>query len=161
MFRLAQALYTSNARFIFELLQNAEDNDYSETIAYGEVPKVTFSLYPNHVVLECNEDSFNNVNLEAICTIGKNSKTAARGYIGNKGIGFKSVFMAADRIHVQSGHLCFRFAHRQGNSGMGMITPIWEESFPSVGGRYTRITLDLQEAGSSEDRTRRNQAIYQ
>ncbi|KAK4445769.1 hypothetical protein QBC34DRAFT_487117 [Podospora aff. communis PSN243] len=160
---LAQNLYTSNARFIFELLQNAEDNDYSEAINHGEAPKVTISLYPNHVVLECNENGFNDVNLTAICAIGESSKTAAGGgggYIGNKGIGFKSVFMAADRVHIQSGHLCFRFAHKQGDSGMGMITPIWEEPVPSVGERCTRITLDLREGGSSEDRARRNQAIY-
>ncbi|KAK1753770.1 hypothetical protein QBC47DRAFT_303960 [Echria macrotheca] len=159
---LARDLYTSAARFIFELLQNAEDNDYSEAIAHGEAPKVTFSLYPNHVVLECNENGFNNVNLEAICDIGKSSKTAAReGYIGNKGIGFKSVFMAADSVHVQSGHFCFRFDHKAGDSGIGMITPIWEDSVPSVGDRCTRITLDLRETGSSQDRARRIRDIHE
>ncbi|KAK4173636.1 hypothetical protein QBC36DRAFT_53569 [Triangularia setosa] len=158
---LARNLYTSTARFIFELLQNAEDNDYSEALAHGEVPKVSFSVYSNHVVLECNEDGFTKANLRAICDIGKSSKTAAQCYIGEKGIGFKSVFMAADRVHVQSGHFCFQFTHRKGDTGMGMITPIWEEAGLSVGDRCTRITLQLQHAKTPEDRERRNQVIHQ
>jgi len=114
------------------------------------------------VVLECNEDGFNEVNLRSICAIGESSKTRVeQGYIGQKGIGFKSVFMAADRVHIQSGHLCFQFSHRPGDSGMGMITPLWEESLPSTGERCTRITLDLRETGSPADAMQRNREIHQ
>ncbi|KAK4233160.1 hypothetical protein C8A03DRAFT_19708 [Achaetomium macrosporum] len=158
---LAQNLYTSNERFVFELLQNAEDNDYAKARAHGEAPKVSFSVYPNHVVVECNEDGFTDGNLRAICNVGKSSKREAQGYIGEKGIGFKSVFMVAHRVHVQSGHFSFRFLHRQGDSGIGMITPIWDEDGEYLGDRCTRITLDLQQSRTTEEQARRRQTIEQ
>ncbi|KAG7284333.1 hypothetical protein NEMBOFW57_010705 [Staphylotrichum longicolle] len=99
---LARNLYTSNARFVLELLQNAEDNDFTQAQEHGETPKVSFSVYPNHVVVECNEDGFTERNLRAICNVGKSSKLEAQGYIGEKGIGFKSVFMAAYRVHIHA-----------------------------------------------------------
>ncbi|VTO88067.1 unnamed protein product [Fusarium graminearum] len=36
---LARNLYTSNARFVFELLQNADDNDYSTAVSQGQDPE--------------------------------------------------------------------------------------------------------------------------
>ena len=116
--RLAKNLYTSQARFVFELLQNADDNQYT----MGQDPYVVFRVYPDRIVIDCNEDGFTRQNLTAICDIGKSSKTGSQGYIGEKGIGFKSVFMAAWRVHIQSRSFSFDFVHRKGDSGMGMIT---------------------------------------
>ncbi|KAK4146669.1 uncharacterized protein C8A04DRAFT_9676 [Dichotomopilus funicola] len=158
---LAQSLYTSNARSILELLQNAEDNDYTKAQGKGEAPFVSFSVYPNQLVLECNEDGFTEENLRALCSVGQSSKTGAGGYIGEKGIGFKSVFMAAHQVHIQSGHFSFYFRHREGDSGLGMITPIWEEDVPYLGDRCTRITLDLEKGETPEEQTNRTQAIRQ
>jgi hypothetical protein len=118
-------------------------------------------MYPNHVVLECNEDGFTEANLRAICAVGQSSKTGARGYIGEKGIGFKSVFMAAYQVHVQSGHFSFHFLHRQGDPGMGMITPVWEEDGEYLGDRCTRITLDLQQGATPEEHATRRETIRQ
>jgi HSP90 family molecular chaperone len=50
--------------------------------------------------MECNEDGFTAKNLTVICDVGKSSKLGAQGYIGEKGIGFKSVFMAAYKVHI-------------------------------------------------------------
>lgn len=121
---------------------------------------MSFSVYPNQVVLECNEDGFTAENLRAICSVGQSSKIGARGYIGEKGVGFKSVFMAAYRVHVQSGHFSFRFQHRQGDPGLGMITPIWEDRV-YLGDRCTRITLDLQQGSTPAARAGRDQTIRQ
>jgi HSP90 family molecular chaperone len=132
--RLAKNLYTSQARFVFELLQNADDNQYTR----GQDPYVIFRVYPDRIVIECNEDGFTRQNLTAICDIGKSSKTGSQGYIGEKGIGFKSVFMAAWRVHIQSRDFSFDFIHRKGDSGMGMITPIWQERRdPEIDENYT------------------------
>ena len=158
-YRLTRNLYTSNARCVFELLQNAEDNRFIQARTHGEMPNVSFKLYLNQLVLECNEDGFTEMNLRAICNVGQSSKTGTQGYIGEKGIGFKSVFMAAYRVHVQSGHFSFHFLHRQGDSGMGMITPVWEENAEYLGDRCTRITLDLQQSGTPEEQAARNQTI--
>ncbi|KAI1180599.1 hypothetical protein F4777DRAFT_528566 [Nemania sp. FL0916] len=142
---LAKNLYTSNARFVFELLQNADDNNFSRAIARGEVPYISFRIFPDKIILECNEDGFTPENLQAICAIGQSSKVGAQGYIGEKGIGFKSVFMAAWRVHIQSNAFSFTFTHRKGDSGMGMVSPVWQEPEAPMDASITRITLSLHQ----------------
>ncbi len=80
--------------------------------------------------------------------MGQSSKAGKQSYIGEKGIGFKSVFMVAYRAHIQSGHLSFCFEHRRGEAGMGMITPRWKvepEGSPTRPRGTTRITLSLHD----------------
>lgn len=155
-YRLAKNLYTSKARFVFELLQNADDNSYTRAIASGAVPYVAFHVYPRQIIVECNEDGFTDENLVAICSVGKSSKTGAQGYIGEKGIGFKSVFMVASKVHIQSGAFSFSFRHKNGESGMGMISPMWEETDENLNLPVTRLTLHLHDTGDAEmlERTR-------
>lgn len=155
--RLARNLYTSNARFVFELLQNSDDNLYST----GQVPSVSFSLYHNRLVVDCNEDGFTEDDLRAICDIGNSSKSNSQGYIGEKGIGFKSVFMAAYKVHIQSGNLSFSFVHRKGDSGMGMVMPMWEETATPLASNRTRITLFLHEDADAEREKRDREDIRQ
>lgn len=143
--RLARELYTKDVRFIFELLQNADDNHYSKATEANSEPFVTFHHYHNKVIVECNEDGFSEANIRAICSIGQSSKTGAQGYIGEKGIGFKSIFKVAWKAHIQSGPYCFAFIHRPGDLGMGMISPEWETSSERLDGPLTRITLLLHE----------------
>jgi hypothetical protein len=157
--RLATNLYTSNARFIFELLQNADDNTYSKALGSGDIPYLSFRVHPGCIVVECNEDGFTDKNLTAICSIGKSSKAGAQGYIGEKGIGFKSVFMAASKVHIQSGAFSFSFKHKKGDSGMGMISPLWEETDEKLPSPLTRITLLLHDDGDAELRAKTRQSI--
>ncbi|KAJ8127962.1 hypothetical protein O1611_g5675 [Lasiodiplodia mahajangana] len=142
---LAKNLYTSSARFVFELLQNADDNNFSRATARREVPYVLFRIFSDKVILECNEDGFTSENLRALCAIGQSSKVGAQGYIGEKGIGFKSVFMAAWQVHIQSNAFSFTFTHRKGDSGMGMISPVWRAPEEGVDASVTRITLTLHQ----------------
>jgi hypothetical protein len=110
------------------------------------------------VTIECNEDGFTHENLKAICAIGKSSKVGTQGYIGEKGIGFKSVFMAAWKVHIQSNDFSFSFIHRLGDSGLGMVTPIWQETDEVLGDCLTRITLFLHEGddGAADVRYHKN-----
>ncbi|EFW99767.1 hypothetical protein CMQ_85 [Grosmannia clavigera kw1407] len=156
---LAKNLYTSKARFIFELLQNADDNSYTHAAASHVDPYVSFRVHSDRVVIECNEDGFNSANLKAICSIGQSSKMGAQGYIGEKGIGFKSVFMAASKVHIQSGAFSFSFTHRPGDSGMGMISPVWEEPGEELQPHLTRITLFLHGGGDGEKHAQIQDAI--
>ncbi|KAJ4027908.1 hypothetical protein NW752_000157 [Fusarium irregulare] len=156
---LARNLYTSNARFVFELLQNADDNNYSTAISQGQDPYVSFEVYPDKVTIECNENGFTPENLKAICAIGKSSKVGAAGYIGEKGIGFKSVFMAAWKVHIQSNDFSFSFTHRQGDSGLGMVTPVWEETEEPIAESLTRITLLLHTSEDPDEDERRRETI--
>lgn len=148
--RLAKNLYNSSARFVFELLQNADDNHFTKARSRADVPCVLFRVFTRRIVLECNEDGFTRENLVAICNVGRSSKTGAQGYIGEKGIGFKSVFMTAWKAHIQSGDFSFSFQHNREGSGMGMISPIWENTDEELTGPLTRITLFLHETGDHD-----------
>ena len=109
-----------------------------------------FEVYPNRIIVECNEDGFTKRNLSAICNIGRSSKSGTQVYIGEKGIGFKSVFKVAYKAVIQSGPFCFSFTHRKGDSGMGMISPQWEEGISQGEQGRTRITLWLHEDDSED-----------
>jgi hypothetical protein len=92
---LAKNLYSKDVRFIFELLQNADDNSFVRTNTNGQEPYLVFRVYDDRIVVDCNEDGFDESNLRAICNVGQSSKIGRQGYIGEKGIGFKSVFKVA------------------------------------------------------------------
>jgi HSP90 family molecular chaperone len=103
------------------LIQNAEDNNYSRAEALGVEPYIKFTIRPDTISIDCNEDGFTPENVRAICRIGESTKIRANAqyYIGEKGIGFKSVFMVASKVHIQSGPFSFSFEHEPGNNGMG------------------------------------------
>jgi hypothetical protein len=145
---------------VFELLQNADDNVYSRARETGAMPYISFQVYPDRIVIDCNEDGFTTANLSAICSVGKSSKTEAQGYIGEKGIGFKSVFMVAWKVHILSGAFSFSFTHKPGDSGMGMISPVWEDKGEELlESPLTRIILHLNISGDSEALAKTRQSI--
>ncbi|KAJ1549146.1 hypothetical protein HK405_009049, partial [Cladochytrium tenue] len=141
------------ARFIFELLQNCDDNNYNKCRASNVQPFVSFDVHSDRIVVECNEDGFTEENITSISAVGESSKVGASCYTGEKGIGFKSVFIVAYKVLIQSGIFCFFFQHKPDEAGMGMITPIWEDSpegYPADG--VTRITLFLRTDGDEKAR---------
>ncbi|KAF1822941.1 uncharacterized protein K489DRAFT_319943 [Dissoconium aciculare CBS 342.82] len=146
---LAKNLYSSDARFVFELLQNADDNKFTRATARGEAPFVSFHCRDDRVVIECNEDGFTKKDINAISSVGESSKSGLHGYIGAKGIGFKSVFIAAWKVHIQSGHYSFFFEHMPESKALGMITPIWAEPEENLADSVTRITLYLHKDGDA------------
>jgi hypothetical protein len=143
------------------LLQNADDNHYTKARRRGEIPHVSFRVYEQRIIVECNEDGFTRENLVAICNVGKSSKTGDQGYIGEKGIGFKSVFMVAHTAYIESGDFSFYFRHRSGDTGFGMISPVWQDPEDEVGDRLTRITLSLHQDMDDEALARQRGSIRQ
>ncbi|KAM0261042.1 hypothetical protein ACHAQJ_002481 [Trichoderma viride] len=130
--------------FVFELLQNAEDNSFDKVRKDGLTPYVSFEVHPDHIIIDCNEDGFEPKNLKAICAVGQSSKTGVHnGYVGEKGIGFKSVFMAAWKVYIQSNNFSFYFQHKRGDQGLGMISPIWYEPDKALPPPKTRMKLLL------------------
>ncbi|KAK6432213.1 hypothetical protein LTR95_011620 [Oleoguttula sp. CCFEE 5521] len=119
---LSTQLYTKSTHFMLELIQNADDNTY----APGVDPILTLAYREDgYLWVGCNEIGFSKANVEAICDINDSTKkvtNATKGYIGEKGIGFKSVFKVANVVWVSSGHYTFRFER---DSVLGMIVPIW------------------------------------
>lgn len=139
---------------MYELIQNAEDNEYTRAEADESQVYLSFSMYPDRIVLESNEDGFSEDHVKAICSTGESTKTVAKGYIGEKGIGFKSVFKVAKKVHIQSGPLSFSFEHTRDSSdnGLGMVTPLDEDYEDLPEGVHTRITLTILDPSSFERR---------
>lgn len=141
---LAKNLENGNSRFrhfVFDLLRNADDNDFTKARSRFEIPFVTFRITPSCITVDCNEDGFTPDDVTALCSVGESSRTGSGPYFSNEGIGFKSVFMVAYKVHIQSENYSFSFNHKSGQSGMGMISPTWEEhqDRPPIG--ITRMKL--------------------
>lgn len=132
---------------MFELLQNAEDNSFEKATASKAPPYILFKIHPNQIVVDCNEDGFTERDLQAICAVGESTKSSSHGYIGAKGIGFKSVFIAASKVHIQSGHFSFEFRHKKTDPGIGMVRPIWKNPDNPIPDPLTRMTLYLHDQG--------------
>lgn len=147
---LAEELNTKETHFILEILQNAEDNEYSGTpelslnIEVGN-PTNTPSADGCLVVLN-NEVGFQLENVRSLSSVGQSTKKdKSQGYIGEKGIGFKSVFRVTDSPHIFSNGFQFRFHIPTEAEGFGYILPHWVEALPSLVKKgVTAILLPLQ-----------------
>src|ERR1700722_11512294 len=89
-------------QFLMELIQNADDNIYPDN---GCPP--TLSVTYNHkggiLRIDCNEKGFSKKNVEALCANGRSTKKCggtSAAFIGEKGMGFKSVFKVANVVGI-------------------------------------------------------------
>lgn len=125
--------------FIYELLQNSDDTEYDSD------PIVNICYSNNRLLFECNEIGFTEADVEALCDAmnsTKKKKTSARRPIGEKGIGFKSVFKVCSIVWIQSGEYQFKFDK---NLPFGRIRPTWDPfptDVPTTAG-YTKILIQL------------------
>jgi HSP90 family molecular chaperone len=143
---VADQLYSSRFRFIYELLQNADDASYEE----GIVPTLTFKIRSDTLIVKSNEKGFTVANVRAICSTGESSKIDEKESTGEKGFGFKSVFGIANKVHIQSGKFSFRFEHQRGQDGIGMVVPIWTDPVVNLEENVgTRLTLHYAKSDQS------------
>ncbi|XP_038879398.1 uncharacterized protein LOC120071283 [Benincasa hispida] len=135
---LSAELYTKDVHFLMELIQNAEDNEYSTSVK----PSLEFILTSRDVtasgaattlLIFNNEIGFSSKNIDSICSVGRSTKknNRERGYIGEKGIGFKSVFLITSQPYIFSNGYQIRF-HEQPcpHCGVGFVVPEWVEENP-------------------------------
>ena len=134
---LSEDLYSKQTHFVLELIQNADDNDY----AAGIVPQITIKLKPEQLVLVNNEMGFTERNVRAICRVGDSSKDKKFGYIGEKGIGFKSVFTVSNAPEIHSNGYHFRFDRTNEANLLGYVVPYWCEPTDEVNNDATTIIL--------------------
>lgn len=136
--RLSQELYSRDTHFVLELIQNADDNSYDLDTSTDH-PTVQFVLHKDCVCVLNNEVGFSEKNIRAICDVGKSTKDPSRsGYIGQKGIGFKSVFRITDAPEVHSNNFHIRFNTASGP--IGYILPEWvDRSF--IDGKISQAEL--------------------
>ncbi|KAI7554988.1 hypothetical protein KC331_g156 [Hortaea werneckii] len=124
---LSEELYSKPSHFILELIQNSDDNKYASDV----IPKLQIVYREDgFLFIGSNEVGFTAANVQAICRIACSTKKvegSQKGYIGEKGIGFKAVFKVADMVWIKSGALSFAFDKTK---PLGMIAPQWTE-FPA------------------------------
>lgn len=119
---LSEDLYSKTSHFVLELVQNADDNAY----AAGVVPELKLDVSPDRMVLTNNEVGFTEENISAICKVGASSKAKDKQHhIGEKGIGFKSVFSVSDAPEIHSNGYHFRFDRTDPQNLLGYVIPTW------------------------------------
>lgn len=147
---LSEGLYASKEHFIFELIQNAEDNKYCDDIE----PSITFQLLHNDptntkgangaLIISNNETGFSKENIESICAVGKSTKNKQDGFIGEKGIGFKSIFCVTTTPFLFSNGYQISLPESHSATGLGFIVPEWVDQYPSsIDLSLTSIILPL------------------
>ena len=141
--RIARGISARRGRFILELIQNVEDCDFRHT----NIPSISFEVSPQKIIVESNQDGFRALDVSQICHTGNSWKRARRGFVGEKGIGFKSVFQVASRVDIQSNAFSFFFEYNAEGSSeekLGIITPLLgEDPIPPNERPLTRMTLTL------------------
>ncbi|KAI0435663.1 hypothetical protein F4803DRAFT_544782 [Xylaria telfairii] len=151
---LSQELCDKETHFLLELIQNADDNTYS-----CENPEVNFTYRKGSLRVDCNEVGFTESDIRAICQIGQSTKAGlgrSKRYIGEKGIGFKSVFKVAHTVYISSRTFSFKFDQSQPT---GIIAPIWAEfPEPALPG-YTSFLLQLSPSCDEEQLAREIQDL--
>lgn len=151
---LADDLYAKDFHFIFELIQNAEDNEYGP----GVVPSLRFVLdtielggsATHALIIENNEKGFEEKHVRAVCQVGQSTKKKTEGYIGEKGIGFKSVFRVTKCPYVFSNGFNFSLPEQDAETGLGYIVPVWQSEVPkTLNPNNTNIVLPLSDTGDT------------
>ncbi|KAL8100915.1 protein NO VEIN [Apium graveolens] len=118
---LSQELYSQDSHFLLELVQNADDNVYLGNVE----PTLNFILMEGCIVVLNNERGFSGDNIRALCDVGNSTKKEpSAGYIGKKGIGFKSVFRVSDAPEIHSNGFHIKFDIREGQIGFVLPTTI-------------------------------------
>ncbi|XP_071721673.1 LOW QUALITY PROTEIN: protein NO VEIN-like [Rutidosis leptorrhynchoides] len=134
---LSQELYSQDSHFLLELVQNADDNLYPENVE----PTLAFILQDSQIVVLNNEEGFSAQNMRALCDVGNSTKKGSgAGYIGQKGIGFKSVFRVTDAPQIHSNGFHVKFDISEGQIGFVLPTkvpPCDVESFSRMAYRDT------------------------
>ncbi|SDK21310.1 sacsin N-terminal ATP-binding-like domain-containing protein [Sediminibacillus albus] len=101
---LSVDLYTDSKRFIYELLQNADDSSQS-----NESVKVWIKTIDDNLVVAHSGRPFTARDLKGICNVNNGTKKSDLTKTGYKGIGFKSVFGQSDKVTIFTKDEYFRF----------------------------------------------------
>lgn len=101
---LSADLYTDSKRFIYELLQNADDSSQN-----SDAVKVWIKIFDNNLVIAHSGSHFTVRDLQGICNVNNGTKKSDLTKTGYKGIGFKSVFGQSDKVTIYTKDEYFRF----------------------------------------------------
>lgn len=139
----ADGVYSNSKRFIYELIQNVDDCEYENVDDCNLDIQFDYVHEQGRIILTYNEKGFtpNNVfNITGIAEKGKNI-SADKVEIGEKGIGFKSVFGIADKVIIESGLFSFEL-HKDNFT----VPVLHYRNFKPVTG--TRMTLEMSNSNA-------------
>lgn len=98
---LSDTTYEDRKHFLLELIQNADDSRFKEE------PSIELEIGEDRFIIRYNEEGFQIDDVIAITDTGGSTKAGdkrkANSFIGEKGIGFKSVFALAKQVNIKSG----------------------------------------------------------
>ena len=131
---LSKTVFGDVNRFVFELLQNADDSPTPES---SDNLNVTFHLFDNYLLFSHNGKHFDASDVKGISRVGsldsrKDKEIEKTGY---KGIGFKSVFRTSDCVQIFSNGYKFKFDKnhslwKEDKSFPWQVIPIWDDNLP-------------------------------
>jgi hypothetical protein len=144
--QLSEDIYADGIHFVLELVQNAEDNEYG-----AATPELRFVLSDSYLQVLNNETGFGEASARAVCDVSRSTKTKAKGHIGEKGIGFKSVFRITAEPRIFSNGYQFRLPKHDPGTGLGYVVPFWVDDVPAqVVPGVTNILLPLNADATDE-----------
>ena len=98
---LSSDLYTDNIRFIYELIQNADD---AQAIHVNLV-----IVDQKYLIVAHDGKRFDERDLQGLCGVNDGTKKKDLDKTGYKGLGFKAVFGKSDQVMIYSDGEYFRF----------------------------------------------------
>ena len=98
---LSEDLYSDPMRFIYELVQNADDAGSKQIrlVLLGE----------NYFLFTHNGRAFDERDVRSLCAVSRSTKVRQKETAGYKGLGFKAVFGQSDYVLVMTNSQSFRF----------------------------------------------------
>ncbi|UJR16342.1 hypothetical protein I4U23_003248 [Adineta vaga] len=98
---LSDDLYSDPLRFLYELVQNADD---------ASSTRLQFALIEgNYLIVAHNGRIFSEEDVRSLCSINKSTKTQDAQTVGYKGLGFKAIFGKSDYALIMTNNEAFRF----------------------------------------------------
>jgi hypothetical protein len=122
---LSTDLYSDSKRFVYELLQNADDSGVT-----GQKVKVAAYLFGNKMVIAHTGKPFNDADVRGVSGVDNGQKKNDPDKTGFKGIGFKAVFGQSDHVTIFTDGEYFRFDssyEHSWNKDWAESQQVWEE----------------------------------
>ncbi|MCX2478369.1 hypothetical protein OQY15_04660 [Pedobacter sp. MC2016-15] len=132
---ISRDINTDSQRFIYELLQNADD----ASNLVGKLD-VCIDFVGNYVIVSHNGESFSEIDIESISSAGDGTKTGDTNKTGFKGIGFKSVFAHSSFVIIKSEGFNFKFEKEY-----------WENHWSSAWGTLSDWQIERKSKNKDEN----------
>lgn len=135
-------VYSNKNRFLYELIQNVDDCDYKDVKDCRLDIQFQYSVDPGKIILTYNETGFTPLNVFAITGIAESAKNIDpnKVEIGEKGIGFKSVFGITNKVWIQSGMFSFEIY----SDNFTIPVPRYDADFEPVEGTILTLYTDAR-----------------